>query len=81
MTRSGTRFVVQAKNGSKDSCETFYFAGANTYYLVSSNDLNAIGHHNVMTYMQNEFHGSTYKKGAADCGFATADDQGCRPSD
>ena len=35
VTRSGTRFVVQAKNGSKDSCETFYFAGANTYYLVS----------------------------------------------
>ena len=25
---------MQAKNGSKDSCETFYFAGANTYYLV-----------------------------------------------
>ncbi len=35
VTRSGTRFVVSAKNGSKDSCETFYFAGANTYYLVS----------------------------------------------
>ncbi len=34
VTRSGTRFVVQAKNGSQDSCETFYFAGANTYYLV-----------------------------------------------
>ena len=27
--------MVSAKNGSKDSCETFYFAGANTYYLVS----------------------------------------------
>ena len=26
--------MVQAKNGSQDSCETFYFAGANTYYLV-----------------------------------------------
>ena len=35
VTRSGTRFVVQAANKSKDSCETFYFAGANTYYLVS----------------------------------------------
>ena len=35
VTRSGTRFVLQAANKSKDSCETFYFAGANTYYLVS----------------------------------------------
>jgi hypothetical protein len=35
VARSGTHFVVQARNGSKDSCETFYFAGANTYYLVS----------------------------------------------
>ena len=34
MARSGTRLVVQARNGSADSCETFYFAGANTYYLV-----------------------------------------------
>ena len=34
VARSGTRFVVQARNGSTDSCETFYFAGANTYYLV-----------------------------------------------
>ena len=34
VARSGTRFVVQARNGSKDACETFYFAGANAYYLV-----------------------------------------------
>ena len=32
--RSGTRFVVQAANGPKDACETFYFAGANAYYMV-----------------------------------------------
>ena len=36
VARSGTRFVVQARNGSHDSCETFYFAGANAYYLVGS---------------------------------------------
>ena len=34
VARSGTRFVVQARNGSHGSCETFYFAGANAYYLV-----------------------------------------------
>lgn len=34
VARSGTRFVVQARNGSQGSCETFYFAGANAYYLV-----------------------------------------------
>ena len=34
VARSGTRFVVQSRNGSHDSCETFYFAGANAYYLV-----------------------------------------------
>ena len=32
--RSGTHFMIQARNGSKDACETFYFAGANAYYLV-----------------------------------------------
>lgn len=36
VARSGTRLVVQSRDGSKDSCETFYFAGANTYYLVRS---------------------------------------------
>lgn len=35
VARSGTRFVVQARNGTHGLCETFYFAGANTYYLVS----------------------------------------------
>ena len=35
VARSGTRFVVQSRDGQQDSCETFYFAGANTYYLVS----------------------------------------------
>lgn len=34
VARSGTRFVVQSRDGEQDSCETFYFAGANTYYLV-----------------------------------------------
>lgn len=38
MARSGTRFVVPARNGAKDSCETFYFAGANAYYLVCPSD-------------------------------------------
>ena len=33
--RSGTRFVVQSRNGSKGDCETFYFSGANSNYLVS----------------------------------------------
>ena len=35
--RSGTHFMIQARNGSKDACETFYFAGANAYYLVGKN--------------------------------------------
>ncbi|CAL8463261.1 g2795 [Coccomyxa elongata] len=34
VARSGTRFVVQSRDGQQDSCETFYFAGANTYYLM-----------------------------------------------
>ena len=49
VTRSGTRFVVQAANKSKDSCETFYFAGANTYYLVSVLACCCIYHHIVPT--------------------------------
>lgn len=32
--RSGTRFVVQAADGDPNSCQTFYFAGANAYYIV-----------------------------------------------
>ena len=32
--RSGTRFVVQSRNGSKGDCETFYFSGANANYMV-----------------------------------------------
>ncbi|KAK9811999.1 hypothetical protein WJX73_007485 [Symbiochloris irregularis] len=31
--RSGTRFVVQSADGDPDSCQTFYFAGANAYYI------------------------------------------------
>ncbi|KAK9917541.1 hypothetical protein WJX75_005540 [Coccomyxa subellipsoidea] len=34
VARSGTRFVVQSRDGAQDSCETFYFAGANAYYLM-----------------------------------------------
>lgn len=34
VARSGTRFVVQSRNGSKGDCETFYFSGANANYMV-----------------------------------------------
>jgi len=32
--RTGTRFVVQSRNGTKGDCETFYFSGANANYMV-----------------------------------------------
>lgn len=32
--RAGTRFVIAARDGDPDSCENFYFAGANANYLV-----------------------------------------------
>ena len=34
VARSGTRFVVQSRNGSKGNCETFYFSGANANSMV-----------------------------------------------
>ncbi len=34
MQRTGTRFVVQSRNGTKGDCETFYFSGANANYMV-----------------------------------------------
>eukprot|EP00884_Botryococcus_braunii_P022962 jgi/Botrbrau1/934/Bobra.0167s0045.1 len=32
--RAGTRFVIAARDGDPDSCETFYFSGANANYLM-----------------------------------------------
>ena len=39
--RSGTRFVVQSADGAADSCQTFYFAGANSQFLVCSSVCNS----------------------------------------
>ena len=61
MARSGTRLVVQARNGSTDSCETFYFAGANTYYLVRTTTW-AISLNLGVLYRRPETHSMTHRR-------------------